>query len=236
MPTEKQRAANRQNAQKSTGPKTPGGKYISSQNAIAHGLLAQSVLLPNESPERFRALHTSYLNTFPPDSQETLDLIETLTVARWRLRRIWTLEAANLAHEQRAQAETNQHEDPPTQTVLAVRSLSMPPRSLEALSRHESRCQRAYNQALDRLLKIQAEKQKNPARQSTKLKIVDRKPISDTNKELTLNRKPIQSLSKASTKPERTGVKPGSNPQVYLLIPTISRYKPNQVVKPRSQS
>ena len=198
MPTEKQIAANRANAKKSTGPKTPADKFIASQNAISHGCLAESVLLPNESADRFRALHTAYLNTFPPDSQETLDLVETLTVARWRLRRIWTLEAANLAHEQRAQADATQHEDPPTQTVLAVRTLSLPPRSLDVLSRHEARCQRAYNQALDRLLKIQAAKQKN----------VDAKPISDANKELSVDQKPIQTIDEPPSNPDRSGGEP----------------------------
>jgi hypothetical protein len=198
MATEKQIAANRANAKKSTGPKTPGGKYISSQNATTHDCLAESVLLPNESAERFRALHTSYLNAFLPESQEMFDLIETLTVARWRLRRIWTLEAANLAHEQRAQADATQDEDPPTQTVLALRTLSLPPRSLDVLSRHEARCQRAYNQALDRLLKIQATKQKN----------VGANPISDVNKELSGTQKPIQTIGEPPSNPGRSGDEP----------------------------
>jgi hypothetical protein len=38
MATERQRAANRQNASKSTGPKSEGGKRRSSQNARRHGL------------------------------------------------------------------------------------------------------------------------------------------------------------------------------------------------------
>jgi hypothetical protein len=203
MATEKQIAANRANAKKSTGPNTPGGKYISSRNAATHGCLAESILLPNESAERFRALHTAYLNTFPPESQEMLDLVETLTVARWRLRRIWTLEASNLALEQRVQADATRGEDPPTQTVLAVRNLSLPPRSFEVLSRHEGRCQRAYNQALDRLLKIQDKKQKN----------ADSKPISGTTKELTAD----QSQFEPSTNRPRTRIEAEVNPHVADL-------------------
>jgi hypothetical protein len=38
MATEKQIAANRANAQKSTGPKTAAGKLTSSRNAYRHGL------------------------------------------------------------------------------------------------------------------------------------------------------------------------------------------------------
>jgi CRISPR/Cas system-associated endonuclease Cas1 len=198
MATENQIAANRENAKKSTGPRTPGGKYVSSQNAVTHGLFAESVLLPHESEERFRALHAAYLNAFPPDSQETLDLVETVTVSRWRLRRIWTIEAANLTLEQRAQSDSTQDEDPPTKTALAVRALSLPPRSLEALSRHEARCHRAYNQALDRLIRIQAAKRKSDTTN----------PISDGNKGLTPDKKPIQPPTNQGRTGDRTGVEP----------------------------
>ncbi len=42
--TEKQRAANRANAQHSTGPRSPEGKAIVSQNAVKHGVLAQAAI------------------------------------------------------------------------------------------------------------------------------------------------------------------------------------------------
>jgi hypothetical protein len=45
MATEKQIAANRANAQRSTGPKTPVGKMKSSRNAFRHGFSCQ--LLPD---------------------------------------------------------------------------------------------------------------------------------------------------------------------------------------------
>jgi len=38
MTTQKQIKANRQNAQKSTGPKTDEGKAAVSQNAVKHGI------------------------------------------------------------------------------------------------------------------------------------------------------------------------------------------------------
>jgi hypothetical protein len=120
--------------------------------------------------------------------------------------------ATHLAHEQRAQADANQHKIRPPKPSSPSAIFRCRPRSLEALSRHENRCQRAYNQALDRLLKIQATRPKNPARQSAKREIFDTKPIFETNKELTIDQKPIQSLNEASSKPQRTGVKPGSNP------------------------
>ncbi len=44
--TEKQLAANRRNAQLSTGPRTPEGKAVSRWNALTHGILAQAVIPP----------------------------------------------------------------------------------------------------------------------------------------------------------------------------------------------
>jgi len=54
MATEKQIAANRRNALKSTGPKTEAGRQIVSRNAITHGLSAakaQAIVLPEEADE-----------------------------------------------------------------------------------------------------------------------------------------------------------------------------------------
>ena len=48
MTSEKQAQANRRNALKSTGPKTPEGKAAVRHNALGHGLLSRDVLLPGE--------------------------------------------------------------------------------------------------------------------------------------------------------------------------------------------
>ena len=40
-------AANRKNAQRSTGPRTARGKARVAQNAIIHGLLSEKALLPD---------------------------------------------------------------------------------------------------------------------------------------------------------------------------------------------
>jgi hypothetical protein len=46
--TEQQLAANRANAEHSTGPNTPGGKKRSSQNALRHGITAQTTIMTDE--------------------------------------------------------------------------------------------------------------------------------------------------------------------------------------------
>ena len=56
MMSDRKAAANRQNALKSTGPKTPEGKAAVRHNALKHGLLAEQELLPDEDEDALREL------------------------------------------------------------------------------------------------------------------------------------------------------------------------------------
>jgi hypothetical protein len=87
MTTEAQVAANRLNAQKSTGPRTAEGKAVVTQNALKHGLRAQAVVLPGEDGDeyaRYRGQMTEQLQ--PADVQE-IELAERIVGLSWRLRR-----------------------------------------------------------------------------------------------------------------------------------------------------
>jgi hypothetical protein len=53
MTSPRKAEANRRNAQKSTGPKTPEGKDAVRLNALKHGLLCREVLLPGEDKGAF---------------------------------------------------------------------------------------------------------------------------------------------------------------------------------------
>src|SRR4028119_1382113 len=56
MTSEGKAEANRRNALKSTGPKTPEGKSAVRLNAVRHGLLSKEVRLPGEDEEALREL------------------------------------------------------------------------------------------------------------------------------------------------------------------------------------
>ena len=61
MTSERQAEANRQNATKSTGPRTPAGKAVVTLNGIKHGLLSRECLLKGEShrPEPAQTVGTA---------------------------------------------------------------------------------------------------------------------------------------------------------------------------------
>ena len=86
--SEKKLAANRANAQKSTGPKTNDGKSNSSQNALEHGAFAQATLLPNEDPAPFKLFRNDWLKTFSPQTTPMFFLTERAVGLAWRLQRL----------------------------------------------------------------------------------------------------------------------------------------------------
>src|SRR6185436_12984706 len=157
--TEKQLLANRANAQKSTGPRTPRGKTASSRNAIKHGFFAKCILLEEEADQRFLQLKNNYLRDFRPQTQDEYDLVDTLAANRWRILRNWTFESVSIMYEQQQLRQLNAGENVPTQAMLAHRQLDNPPRSLESLSRRETRLDRQYYKALDRLKRMIAERE-----------------------------------------------------------------------------
>jgi hypothetical protein len=99
MTSEKQIDANRQNALKSTGPKTPDGKSAVRQNALKHGLLSQEILLPGEDEEALRELGAHLRNELQPAGELEHLLFDRIIASYWRLRRLGRVEAGIFAWE-----------------------------------------------------------------------------------------------------------------------------------------
>jgi hypothetical protein len=86
MASQAQIKANRQNAKKSTGPKTAEGKAAVSQNALKHGLFADSVVT-GETEAEYAAFHGELLAELDPRGVMELLLAERVVSLWWRLRR-----------------------------------------------------------------------------------------------------------------------------------------------------
>jgi hypothetical protein len=97
MATEKQIAANRQNAKRSTGPRTDFGKRRARRNAMRHGLTAETVIDVLEDPVAYKALQRAIYADYRPRSNFELQLIGRLVSLLWRLRRATAIESGMLA-------------------------------------------------------------------------------------------------------------------------------------------
>ncbi len=157
--TQKQLVANRANARKSSGPKTPTGRVQSSRNSIRHGLLARTIVLAGESSDRFKFLLDELSAELQPTTAIERSLVENMAVARWRQMRLWAMERAELTLEMDRQQTKPESIDPnPTHdaanAAIAFRNLSDHSRALDLMRRYETSCARQYHNSLDRLLNL----------------------------------------------------------------------------------
>jgi len=97
--------ANRSNAQKSTGPRTPEGKATASHNAVKHGLLAEQVVIHGEDPAQFDLYRAGMLEELAPVGTVESMLAERAVSLAWRLRRAERLQSAVFATVYRENAQ-----------------------------------------------------------------------------------------------------------------------------------
>jgi hypothetical protein len=101
MPSEAQIAANRLNAQKSTGPRTDAGKAISSRNAEKHTKLSRTLLVSSkshqESSSEFSALCSEYYASLDPVGPLEEMLVDRIVTAVWRMHRARHAESGEIA-------------------------------------------------------------------------------------------------------------------------------------------
>ena len=84
--------ANRRNAQLSTGPVTEEGKRRSRQNAVRHGLTAETVIDALEDAEDYAAFEMAVTADYDAPSAVERELVLRLASLLWRLRRTTAIE------------------------------------------------------------------------------------------------------------------------------------------------
>jgi hypothetical protein len=171
MASDKQIAANRRNAQSSTGPKTAAGKAMSSRNATTHGLLARDSVAYGERIDDLQHLRQVYLDQYQPATPAEEFLVHQLSSAHWRLQRIERIEAGLfdtlITEADRARlSQEDEDEEPPSGADLFDSNSDHFGRaflrdcknaaSLAILNRYENSFRRAYYKALHELDRLQA--------------------------------------------------------------------------------
>ncbi len=87
-------AANRANAQKSTGPKDPILKKKVSMNALRHGLTSARAYQPGDSLEDYDYLIQSHFERYSPETDQENELVQTIAENSWRILKVAPEEAA----------------------------------------------------------------------------------------------------------------------------------------------
>jgi hypothetical protein len=93
MSSFRQIEANRRNARLSTGPVTEEGKRKSRQNALRHGLTAETVIDALEDAEDYAAFEMAVTADYDAQSAVERELVLRLASLLWRLRRATAIES-----------------------------------------------------------------------------------------------------------------------------------------------
>jgi hypothetical protein len=179
--TEAQTNANRENVQKSTGPKSAEGKDASSRNGLKHGLCANKHILPGEDPEDFLFRLQDLLDRFRPVGPGEEALVLRIAAGQWRLDRAFPMEAGiyrDRVHDVAQKEEFRQQQyttkkgyaeqdgkpvppppTPPDEGDLQARAFNVDcegPNSFTKLARYESSIERSIDRCLRQLKAFQA--------------------------------------------------------------------------------
>jgi len=133
MATDAQINANRENAKKSTGPKTPEGKARAAQNALKYGFYSKEFIVREEDLEDFEQMRECLHNEVRSVSPVASEFFMQMLHASWNLHRLRQI-------EERIYCE---HDNP-----FGDENIS---RQLETLARHRTRFERTYSRALKEL-------------------------------------------------------------------------------------
>jgi hypothetical protein len=139
--SDRQQEANRQNAQHSSGPKTPEGKTAVRLNALTYGLRARQLLLPEEDPEEYKQLWASLEAGWQPQTPTERFYLETMATSQWLLARVAKSERRIYQYE------------PSIEKQFAL---------LDRVSALRARLERSITSAMRELKQLQKERQARP--------------------------------------------------------------------------
>jgi hypothetical protein len=128
--------ANRENAQRSTGPRTDAGKQATKFNALKHGLAAESLVISGENPAELDALRDQLRADHSPVGETEAMLVEEIAQCWWRLQRTRSFEAR------------------------IIDLLPDQPRDLGPLIRYMTQAERGWHRAITQLRTVQNDRRK----------------------------------------------------------------------------
>jgi hypothetical protein len=143
MSSEAQIAANRANAQSSTGPRTEEGRVASSKNHLSHGLAVKEfVLLPTEDRAAFDQLLAGFTAEWNPTTPAEAALVTSVAQFHWMSDRAMRLQMESF------------------DGCLSLDALPEQTARFDRLQRYHTQFDRSFHRALNTLMKLRAMRQK----------------------------------------------------------------------------
>ena len=159
-------AINRENARRSTGPRTPDGKKRASLNAMRHGLTGQTIVSPGQDLSAYLLFTGRFHDDLLPKGAIGTQLVQTIADNSWRLNRARVYENNLLTIGFNEQSGGIGVEDPEIDRALATaKAYRDQAQSLDGMSRQEERVSRQSDRALKQLGEIQATRRELEQRQ-----------------------------------------------------------------------
>jgi hypothetical protein len=156
--SEKQLAANRRNAERSTGARTPAGKARSSLNNLRHGLTGHISVLPTEDREAHDRFCSELIDSLQPETPMEQQLAHSVAEDNWRLNRARAIENNMFALG-------HQGERRELQVALAdARTFQAHANQFQLLTIYEQRISRNVQRNLKQLQEIQTERRQQRER------------------------------------------------------------------------
>jgi hypothetical protein len=164
--------ANRQNALKSTGPRTKIGKRMVAKNALKHGFFSKWLLISHpdgkEDPIEYQDFYGALREHYQPfDFLEGL-LVDKIASCSWRLRRVIRFESGQIARalaeynhdiKQLSAADSEELELPelssPEMDAITDHLFLPPKEELDKLLRYEAMINKQLNHAIAELERLQ---------------------------------------------------------------------------------
>jgi hypothetical protein len=157
MISDKQLAANRNNALKSTGPKTVEGRKRSRMNALRHGLTGQVTTMTEEDRAAHDKFSQALIQNLAPVGAMEVQLAQRIATDSWRLNRASAIEdnlfAVGLYENSGQLCPDNEQIDA---ALTTARVFTEESHQLQILTLYEQRLNRALQKNLALLQSLQA--------------------------------------------------------------------------------
>jgi len=162
MATEKQIAANRINAQKSTGPRTEEGKSKTRMNALRDGFTGQVITLSAEDLPIFEKFKSDLIKDLAPKTTMELSLANAIAWDTWRLNHLRAVEMNMYAIGSNDPDTVIDADDAQIHTAMsAAMTFARESNKFALMSIYEQRMNRSLHKNLATLRDLQAERIRN---------------------------------------------------------------------------